>query len=126
MEHDGGLPREIADGLAALDQMAPPPGYTDSRWRDTVTAMAAFAVVHGVAAIKLGWTAEDLFGLNPYAPATRYDGRGLASMLAPGDRVMMLTADAAVIERPTGSRTTFRRQADGAPCVLAWKLGTAA
>jgi hypothetical protein len=113
MEHDGGLPREIADGLATLDQMEAPPGFPTERWADTVAAMATFANEFGVQAIELGWTAEDFFGLNPYSPSSRYDGRGLASLLTVHDRVVMLTADAAVIERPSGSRTTFRRQVDG-------------
>jgi hypothetical protein len=126
IEHDGGLPRDIADGLAFLDCMPPPVGYSDTEWSDMVAAMAVFADQYGAQAIQLGWTAEELFGLNPYAPAARYDGRGLASLLGKGDRIVMLTADAAVIERPSGSRTTFRRRPDGAPSVLVWKLDSAA
>jgi len=126
IEHDGGLPREIADRLAFLEGMPPPSGYSEAQWSDTVGIMAAFADQYGAKAIQLGWTAEDLFGLNPYAPAARYDGRGLTSLLRKGDRVVMLTADAAVIERPSGSRTTFRRQAHGAQSVPAWNLDTAA
>jgi len=126
IEHDGGLPREIADGFAFLEGMPPPSGYSEVQWSDIAATMAAFADQYGAKAIQLGWTVEDLFGLNPYAPAARYDGQGLASLLRKGDRVVMLTADAAVIERPSGSRTTFRRQADGAQSVVAWNLDTAA
>src|SRR5262249_20126822 len=32
MEFDGDLPREIAEGLARLDSMKPPIGFTDERW----------------------------------------------------------------------------------------------
>ena len=126
VEHDGGLPREIADGLASLEGAPPPAGYSDAEWLDTVTAMALFVDQHGTEAIKLGWTAEDLFGVNPRAPAARCDKRGLASLLREGDRVVMLTTDAAVIERPSGSRATFQRQAHGAQSVPAWNLDTAA
>jgi hypothetical protein len=84
-------------------------------------AMGRFASQHVVEAVRLGWTAEDLFGLNPYAPATRYDGRGVATMLSEGERVVELTSDAIIIEKPSGAKVSFQRN-NGAPSVPAWKL----
>jgi hypothetical protein len=102
--------------------MRPPPGFTAERWKQMVAAMERFADKHAAEAISLGWTTEDLFGLNPHAPATRYDGRGLAAFLSETDRIVSLSADAAVIESPSGSKLTFRRDRSGAPSVPAWKL----
>jgi hypothetical protein len=116
------LPQEIAEGLAALDDMAPPAGFTAERWSGIVKAMVRFAYQYAGEAVELGWTAEDLFGLNPYAPSTRYDGRGLATLLSESDRILSLSADAAVIEGPSGSKLTFPRDRSAAPSVPAWNL----
>jgi hypothetical protein len=111
---------EISDGFAALAKMAPPAGFSADRWTTIVDAIRRFDSEHVVEAIRLGWTAEDLFGMNPYAPATRYDGRGVATMLSEGDRVVALSSDVIVIER-NGAKLSFRRN-NGAPSVPAWKL----
>ena len=116
-----GLPPETADGLAALAKMAPRAGFSADRWRTMLDAMKRFASQHAAEAIQLGWTVEDLFGLNPHAPATRYDGRGIATMLSEGERVVKISSDAIVIEKPSGAQVSFRRT-NGAPSVAAWKL----
>jgi hypothetical protein len=45
----------------------------------------------GREAERLGWAAEELFGLHPDAPIARYDRMGLLWMLK-GQRVLALTA----------------------------------
>jgi hypothetical protein len=111
---------EISGGFAALAKMAPPAGFSADRWTTIVDAIRRCDSQHVVEAIRLGWTVEDLFGMNPYAPATRYDGRGVATMLSEDDRVVALSSDAIVIER-NGAKLSFRRN-NGAPSVPAWKL----
>jgi hypothetical protein len=112
---------EIIDGLAALDKMAPLAGFSADRWTTMVKAMWRFGNQHAMDALQLGWTVTDLFGLNPYAPATRVDGRGIATMLSEGERVVKISSDAIVIEKPSGAHLTFRPN-NGAPSVPAWKL----
>jgi hypothetical protein len=116
-----GLPPEIANGLAALGEMAPPAGFSAERWTTTVNGMRRFARQYAMEAISLGWTAADLFGLNSCAPAARYDGRGVATMLSEDERVVLISSDAIVIERPSGARLTFRRS-NGAASPPAWQL----
>ena len=57
----------------------------------------------------LGWTPNDLFGLDPVAPLARYDAMGLVWMLH-GARVIALTASAAVIREATGSMLSYYRR----------------
>jgi hypothetical protein len=59
----------------------------------------------------LGWSAEDLFGLDPVAPMTRYDTMGLIWSLQ-GCPVVALTSDAATIQMPTGNHLRFYRRAE--------------
>jgi hypothetical protein len=68
-------------------------------------------------AYRLGWTANDLFGLhtppeNPhptYRRLSRYDETGLIWLLN-GSEVLALTAMTATIRRPSGSTTTYRKR----------------
>jgi hypothetical protein len=52
----------------------------------------------GVQAARLGWTVDDLFGLDPGAPMSRYDRMGLLWMLK-GYRVVALTSSEARLNR---------------------------
>jgi hypothetical protein len=87
MELEGGLPRDIAEGLARCERMAPPKGFTSDLWSAAINSAARFADEWGRKALELGWTLEDLFGLNPANPGARYDGKGLAFVLEGDARV---------------------------------------
>lgn len=63
----------------------------------------------GHQAEALGWSAGELFGLDPVAPLSRYDIMGLVWMLD-GQRVVALTADAAIIKTESGSFLKFYRR----------------
>jgi hypothetical protein len=126
IEIDGGLPPEIAQGLADLCSMPPPAGFTTERWEAAVDQAARFADEWGAKALALGWTPEELFGLHPIAAAARHDVMGLAFALQPGQRMLSLTDDSAVIESASGSRNTFRRQSGKGDAALAWQLKPAA
>ncbi len=121
MQFDGGLPAEIAEGLARLDTTRPPNGYTAARWLASVDIAARLADEWGAKALSLGWRAEDLFGLNPDAPPNRYDGKGLAFFLDPSDRVTALSETVATITTGGGATVTYRRALSDAGAVLAWQ-----
>jgi hypothetical protein len=62
----------------------------------------------GSAARSLGWTALDLFGVHPIAPAARFDVMGLL-LLTQGGAVVALTADGATVRRTTGAALSYQR-----------------
>jgi hypothetical protein len=71
----------------------------------------------GDTAHQLGWTALDLFGVHPIAPAARFDIMGLLPLLH-GGAVIALTEDAAAIRRPSNAILTYRRgDQAGAVCI---------
>ena len=122
VEYDGGIRREWAEGVARLDPDRPPADVPPNRWRRFIDDIGFFldSPFYGVAA-ALGWTAFDLFGANRERPLARIDQLGLLWLLN-GDRLDMLTDDAATILRRSGARQTWRRTPTG-PCqVLAWEF----
>ncbi|MGE3944865.1 MAG: hypothetical protein AB7H90_23765 [Alphaproteobacteria bacterium] len=58
---------------------------------------------------SLGWGPFDLFGCDRNRLLVRRDKAGLLWLLN-GDRLVALTADAAVIETRSGARRTYRRK----------------
>ena len=64
------------------------------RWKTMAQDARAFLDRWGRAAHLLGWTALDLFGVHPDAPAARFDVMGLVPMLN-GRRVIAITKEAA-------------------------------
>jgi hypothetical protein len=108
--------------LAELERQECPDWLTADRWRDLLSDAEIFLTRWGSAAHSLGWTALDLFGVHPSAPAARFDVMGLL-LLTQAGAVVALTADGATIRRPAGSVLGYRRcTAPGAvllPAVLA-------
>jgi hypothetical protein len=74
------------------------------RWHQFVNDAGIFLDQWGREAERLGWMAEELFGLHPYTPMARYDQMGLIWMLK-GERVVALTATGA---RLSGGLTFYR------------------
>ena len=115
---DGQTARELTGntgtgGAIHLDQLDPerPPGdVPPRRWAQFIADATAFRS-SGFAdqARALGWTDADLFGCDDERPFARIDCLGLIWLLN-GDRLLALTADAAVIETKGGSRLTFRKR----------------
>jgi hypothetical protein len=81
--------------LATLSPDQPPTTFAPDRWRALVADARWLAERHGAAAAALGWTASDLFGLDPLAGwgglADRLDG---ARQLALTDRTAHWRAEA--------------------------------
>ena len=63
------------------------------------------------------WTALDLFGVHPLAPAAGFDVMGLL-LLIQGGAVVALTDAAATIRRPSGAVLTFRRHPQSSRILL--------
>lgn len=69
----------FADEFASL--MKANPTIDPRRWEQAKSDAAEFLADWGDRAAELGWTAEELFGLHPVAPLTRYDVMGLVWLL---------------------------------------------
>jgi hypothetical protein len=94
--------------LAAMEGRHCPERISSDRWQEVIADGETFLARWGSAAHSLGWTALDLFGVHPSAPAARFDVMGLL-LLVQGGAVVALTADAATIRRKTGALLTCRR-----------------
>jgi hypothetical protein len=112
-----GLPDEWQAILDELKVATPVDGFGDARWPSLVDDAEVFLARWGEAAHLLGWTALDLFGVHPVAPAARFDVMGLLPLLR-GDRVVALTKDQARMRRPSRAVLTFRRVAQAGAVLL--------
>ena len=74
--------------------------------------------------MALGWGPLELFGCDRIKPFARLDRAGLLWLLD-GRKLLVLTADTAVICAPSGGRLTFYRRQLETGGVLAWQLGSA-
>jgi hypothetical protein len=104
----GGSPAKWHAILAELEARNCPERLSLDRWQEVIADAEIFLSRWGSAAHSLGWTALDLFGVHPSAPAARFDVMGLL-LLVQGGAVVALTADAATIRRKTGALLSCRR-----------------
>ncbi len=109
IEFDGGIDREWAEALARLECSPPPPGVTRATWRKAIDRAARFCDRWGAIAAAEGWTAGELFGLNPAAPFGRLDMRGAAFIGLDLD-VIDVTADAIVFQAANGAIQRLQRR----------------
>jgi hypothetical protein len=121
VEHDGKIPRAWAEGFARLDPDRPPGDVPLRRWQRLVDDVGLFLDRWAAYAAALGWGSHDLFGCDRDRPFARIDQCGLLWLLN-GDRLIMLTENAATIEMRTGARLTYRRKPAEPGRVLAWEL----
>jgi hypothetical protein len=104
----GGSPAKWHAILAELEAKNCPERISPDRWQEVISDAETFLARWGSAAHSLGWTALDLFGVHPFAPAARFDVMGLL-LLVQGGTVVALTANAATIRRKTGALLSCRR-----------------
>ena len=120
IEDGAGVPREWAEGYAALDLSAPPEGFAPPTWRQLVDDGGRFLDRWGCEAAELGWSVLDVFGVHPLAPAPRYDCMGLVPLIRGGE-VIAISSDRATIQTGTGALLTYlRRPRPGA--VAVWEV----
>ena len=118
IEYDGGVPREWAEGLARLLSSPPPSGVIPSLWHDRLNRAARFCDIWAAKASACGWSAEDLFGMNPLAPLSRYDSMG-AAFFGADSEVIDVTADAVIFEVANGVRQRVGKRPNPQPPVWA-------
>jgi hypothetical protein len=107
-DSEGRAPAEWHAILAELEQRSCPDWLGPERWEGLLSDAENFLSRWGAAAHALGWTALDLFGVHPTAPAARLDVVGLLLLICGGD-VIALTADSATIRRMSGAVLTYRK-----------------
>lgn len=117
-----GCPAWWAEGFARLDCLAPPPGFSPRGWQQVLDDGRCFLNRWAAEAIRLGWTAEDVFGVHAAAPGARVDGMGLV-LLINGGEVISISGGRASIRMPGGSILTYLRQPRSGAVVL-WDLPT--
>jgi hypothetical protein len=102
---------EISRFKAALTAIVAnrPNGVLNPRYIQVIADADLFLPIWGERAAALGWTTDDLFGLDPVAPMARYDGMGLL-WLTRGCPVVALTTQSATIKMPTGNYLVFYRR----------------
>ncbi|MBF0186189.1 MAG: hypothetical protein HQM06_17615 [Magnetococcales bacterium] len=98
-EYDGGLSREWAEGLARICTMARPVDILPPRWRSIVNAAGQFANQWAQRANEVGWTVEQVFGIQHDVPVKQVCVMGLLCALADPDTTMVdLTEELAIFE----------------------------
>jgi hypothetical protein len=108
-----------AAGLRRLNPDRPVGGFHHDHWLAVVQDAWDLLSTWGDDAAALGWTSADLFGVDPTAPAARFDRAGVAVILARG-WVLDLFADRASIRSRAGVALTFRKPAQGG--VPIWEI----
>ncbi|HEV2606084.1 MAG TPA: hypothetical protein VGU24_20740 [Microvirga sp.] len=119
------LPVGWRAGVQQLAAMPVPPGFTYRRWSYGVLWAEQLIETAASVAADLGWSVEALFGLHPRAPAARYDGMGLSFLLRPGDCILSISADAALIRLRRGAEQRFTPCRMSRESVPAWHLAFA-
>lgn len=117
-----GCPESWANGFAQLDCSAPPPGFSPRAWQQVLDDGGRFLNRWAAEAKRLGWTAEDVFGVHAAAPGARVDGMGLVPLINGGE-VISISGGRASIRMPGGSILTYLRQPRSGAVVL-WDLAT--
>jgi hypothetical protein len=109
IEHDGRVPRFLADALAQLEACACPTVRESIRLREVTNAFARM-LDDGSAALALteGWELRDLIGTD-MGHASSEHFNGLAFSLSGRDRVREVEPDRAVIETRSGRTHTWIR-----------------
>ena len=108
IEEGAKVPRAWAEGFAALQAFPVPRGVDARTWLAMIDAAGRFLDQWGGKTAALGWTAGDLFGLDPDAPMNRRDRRGAALFLIDAE-IVAVTADAITIRKGGSVQTIYRR-----------------
>ena len=100
------IPHDWREHIASLLSRPCPDGVSAERWTRAREGAERFAQQWAVQAMRLGWTAVELYRVPPQW--SRIDLTGAALLI--GDRqVIAVTEASIVIETPSGARLKFRR-----------------
>ncbi len=117
IEEGANVPCEWAEGFAKVLNAPAPRGVLARDWLATLDAAGHFIDKWAAQAQGLGWSASDLFGLDPGAPLARLDRRGVAFGLA-GHQVLAITEREIITERD-GKRMRLFKPNNPGP--VAWE-----
>jgi hypothetical protein len=107
-EAEDGVPAQWYAILTDLNARDPVDWLSAERWTALLSDAENFLSAWGRVASALGWTAHDLFGVHPTAPAARFDVMGLLPILN-GAAVLTLTDTTATMRRASGAMLAYRR-----------------
>jgi hypothetical protein len=120
-EVSAAIPQQWTEGFHRLEASTSIAGMEPLDRLRLIRDAKAFLAAWGREAARLGWTAEDVFGLHPAAPNGRYDAMGLVPLLD-GRKVASISADRATIGTPRGGTLTYYRNRLHKDAVAVWEL----
>lgn len=124
VEDGAGVLRSWAESFAHLDIAERPPKFSEPAWRRLIDDGGQFLDRWGNEAARLGWSAVDVFGVDPAAPSTTYEAMGLVPLIRGGD-IVAIGSDRATIRTQEGTLLTYLRRPRPA-AIAVWDLaGTA-
>ena len=124
IEYGAEIPRQWAEGYAALCSMGAPAGFYPERWQRIVDAAGTFLDHWAVRAIACGWSDLDVFGCDPDKADRRFDCMGLLLLL---DRCEIVGIDehgADLIAIPGEAQLRYRRRPLPLGTVSLWQLAS--
>jgi hypothetical protein len=101
-------PPEWSLGFAELERRPIPPGTDGARWIAMMAGAKRFLADWAGTANALGWSAGELFGLDPFRPLDRLDRRGAAFFL--GDAEVVAVSRELIKLRVRGNTQSLRRR----------------
>jgi hypothetical protein len=108
VEIEGSVLAEWHAILAGLKRCGPADWLSHDQWSGLLSDAENFLTRWGSAAHLLGWTALDLFGVHPIAPAARFDVMGLIPILNRAE-VLAITSQTATMRRVSSAVQTYPR-----------------
>jgi hypothetical protein len=108
-------------GGAASIAMPPPSGFRPDRWQRIIDAAGVFLDHWASEAARLGWTVYDVFGAHADAPATRFDCKGLVTLLD-HCRIVSIDERGADLETESGAQQRFDRRPMPPDTISLWEL----
>ena len=117
----GAIPAEWTKQIALLKSREPRLGMSPLHWSQFVRDARRFLQEWGAEAARLGWSAEDLFGVHPLAPEARYDVMGIVPLIR-GNEVIAISEHRATIRVSGGVLLTYYRYRPNTGAVAVWEL----
>jgi len=122
IEYGAGVPRHWAEPFARLNCMPCPAAFALKQWAAIINDGGIFIDRWAEEAERLGWTAEEVFGVGRDAPDARHDLKGLLLQIN-GWEVIAIDAGKATVKNPkTGSTQSIYRKTDAGGRALLWEL----
>jgi hypothetical protein len=114
IEYDAGIPRIWADGFARLDSMRAGSDFCREEWEQVLNDSGRFLDGWVKRALLLGWTVDDVFGVDTGDDPNHRGRAGLVFVIAGGEVVDLLDRGAR-IRRPDGTAIGYVRGARANP-----------